>query len=276
MVTYGFYNSKHGDRKYNARQMSSIFDGIITDGVYMSIGTCFRVVPGEGMTVFVGVGRAWFNHTWTWNDSILPLTLPPSELIMKRIDAVVLEVNEEVKARKNEIKIIKGTPSKNKPTRPTLINNEKVHQYPLAFVDVDADATEIRMANITSMIGTSSTPYVTGVLETVNIDALIEQWGDQWRQWFDTFTADSTEEMEVWMRQTRQNFHDWWMGIKQLLGDNPAGNLAEALVRVEKFRKDLLLYHAIYDPLEDENGYYLEDERGRPIEGLVIFETTRG
>ena len=37
-VTYGFYNSIKGDRKYNALEMSSIFDGIIVDGVYMSIG----------------------------------------------------------------------------------------------------------------------------------------------------------------------------------------------------------------------------------------------
>ena len=28
-VTYGFYNSKNRDRRYDAIQMSSIFDGII-------------------------------------------------------------------------------------------------------------------------------------------------------------------------------------------------------------------------------------------------------
>ena len=37
-VSYGFYNSLNGDRKYNARHMSMIFDGIIRDGVFMSIG----------------------------------------------------------------------------------------------------------------------------------------------------------------------------------------------------------------------------------------------
>lgn len=32
--TFGFYNSLNGDRKYNAEQVSSIFDGLISDGVY--------------------------------------------------------------------------------------------------------------------------------------------------------------------------------------------------------------------------------------------------
>ena len=92
-VTYGFYNSLNGDRKYNAEQISSIFDGLIVDGVFASIGTAFAVEAAGGLTVNVGIGRAWFNHTWTLNDSILPLTAPESEVLLDRIDAVVLEVN---------------------------------------------------------------------------------------------------------------------------------------------------------------------------------------
>ena len=41
--TYGFYNSKNHDRTYNAEQMSSIFDGLIEDGIYESIGGAFLV-----------------------------------------------------------------------------------------------------------------------------------------------------------------------------------------------------------------------------------------
>ena len=42
-VTSGFFDSINGDRKYNAEQMSSIFDGIVTDGVFQNIGEAFRV-----------------------------------------------------------------------------------------------------------------------------------------------------------------------------------------------------------------------------------------
>ena len=42
-VTSGFFNSLNGDRRYNAEQMSSIFDGIINDGIFANIGTAFGV-----------------------------------------------------------------------------------------------------------------------------------------------------------------------------------------------------------------------------------------
>ena len=70
-ISYGFYNSINHDRKYNAEQISSIFDGIITDGVYHSIGNAFSVTPGTDMSVNVASGRAWFNHTWTLNDAMI-------------------------------------------------------------------------------------------------------------------------------------------------------------------------------------------------------------
>ena len=62
-VTYGFYDSLNHDRLYNAQQMSAIFDGIINDGVFMSVGNQFHTVAGTGMQVIVKSGRAWFDST---------------------------------------------------------------------------------------------------------------------------------------------------------------------------------------------------------------------
>ena len=50
-VTYGFYNSKNRDRRYDAIQMSSIFDGIIRDGVLQHYGTGMMVKESEGMDI---------------------------------------------------------------------------------------------------------------------------------------------------------------------------------------------------------------------------------
>lgn len=200
MVTYGFYNSKNHDRRYNAIQFGSIFDGIVRDGIFMSIGTCFRVIPAEEMMVLVGIGRAWFNHTWTLNDAPLPLFIPESEVILNRIDAIVIDVNEEQSVRANSIFVVKGTPSKT-PQRPTLINKTNHHQYPLAYISVRAGVTSIRAADITSMVGTSSAPYVTGILDTVNIDALLDQWKDQWQEFFEKQTLDMETTNEFWKRE---------------------------------------------------------------------------
>lgn len=205
MLTYGFYNSKDHDRTYDAIQMSSIFDGIVRDGIFMSIGDCFRVKQDSGMTVLVSPGRAWFNHTWTLNDASLPITIPQSEVILNRIDAIVIEINAELAVRANSIKVIKGTPATN-PVRPTLTNTRLVHQYPLCYISVSQRVTEIRQADITNMIGTSQTPFVTGILDTINIDMLVAQWEDQWKRFYENQTDDMEKTNEYW----KQQWENWY------------------------------------------------------------------
>ena len=91
--TYGFYNSSSGDRKYTADQVSQIFDGIINDGIYVTIGNALAVQPATGMNIKVCSGRAWFNHTWSYNSTDYLLTIATPDLTYSRYDAVVLEVN---------------------------------------------------------------------------------------------------------------------------------------------------------------------------------------
>ncbi len=201
-VTYGFYNSKNGDRKYDAIQMSRIFDGIIRDGILQHYGTAMVVKESEGMMVNVGIGRAWFNHTWTLNDALLPLTVPISEVLLNRIDAVVLEVDARESVRANSIKVIKGTPASS-PKNPTMIKTNDRWQYPLAYIRVNAGVTSIRQANITNCVGTSACPFVTAPLEKMSIDALVAQWGDQWKAFYGAQTSDMEATNSFWKNQWR-------------------------------------------------------------------------
>ena len=89
-VTSGFFNSSNHDRVYNTIQMGQIFDGIINDGVLPNFQDHLVVKSGSGMQVIVGSGRAWFNHTWTYNSTDLPLTIDSASATQDRIDAVVL------------------------------------------------------------------------------------------------------------------------------------------------------------------------------------------
>lgn len=216
-VTYGFYNSLNGDRKYNAEQISSIFDGLIVDGVFASIGTAFSVKAAGGLTINVGIGKAWFNHTWTLNDSILPLTAPESEVLLDRIDAVVLEVNGLESVRENSIKIITGTPS-SAPVRPTLENEGNVHQYPLAYIYRKFGSAVITQADITNMVGTDSTPFVTGILQTISLDELLGQWQDQ----LDRFTDTRSQEVDDWIAQEESDFTTWFNEMKANLQQEQA------------------------------------------------------
>lgn len=204
-VTYGFYNSKNKDRRYDAIQMSSIFDGIIRDGILQHVGTAMMVKESTGMMVNVGIGRAWFNHTWTLNDALLPLTVPQSEVILNRIDAVILEVDSRESVRANTIKIVKGTPATN-PVKPSMIKTNDRWQYPLAYIRVNSGVTSIRQANITNTVGTSECPFVTAPLEKMSIDALVAQWKDQWSKWFNAQTEEIQQSYLDWEKQ----WNDWY------------------------------------------------------------------
>lgn len=167
-VTSGFYNSQNGDRAYDATQMSRMLDGIIDDGVFETVGEAFAVSASSGMTVNVGEGRAWFDHTWTFNDSALQVTIPSSESILNRIDTIVIDVDKRDTVRKNSIVVISGTPATN-PVAPGLIKSTDHNQYPICYIYVGAGVTEIIQANITNLVGTVDCPYVTTTLGATNI-----------------------------------------------------------------------------------------------------------
>lgn len=191
-VTYGFYNSSNGDRKYNAEQFGSIFDGIILDGIFELIGDHFAVTPvGGSLAVYVGTGRAWFNHTWTLNDSNFQVTLEASNLVLPRIDAIVLEVNEST--RTNSFKVVTGTAASS-PQKPTLTNTQTVHQYALAYITVPYGATTISKANIENRVGFDDCPFVTGPLQVLQTNEMVAQWQAIFEEWFDSVKGQLSED----------------------------------------------------------------------------------
>lgn len=192
----------------------------------MSIGDCLRVIPGEGMMLLVSPGKAWFNHTWINNDAPLPVTVSQSEVLLNRIDAIVIDIDQNPEVRKNDVILIKGTPAKT-PQSPTLINDSNHHQYPLAYIAVNAGVTSLRAADITSMVGMSTTPYVTGILETVDIDALVDQWKDQWDRWYELNTEDFTEEFDTWFDTIQNKLTSDVAGSLQAQIDEITNNLNE-------------------------------------------------
>jgi len=242
MLTYGFYNSVNHDRQYNAEQMSSMFDGLITDGIFQSVGNHFNVLAGTGMQINVDSGKAWFNHTWTQNDALLPITVTESEVVLTRIDAVAIEINKDDSARENSIKIIKGTPS-SQPQRPEMQHTETLNQYALAYITVNPGVTEILQSDIVNNIGTETTPFITGIMQSVDITTLLLQWQSQWENWMSSTEASEADwfsrmqaEFELWATAQRTTFNEWsveertefeiWEAtIRNILDQGAAGHL---------------------------------------------------
>ena len=129
MFTSGFYNSVNSDRTYNAVLMDQIFDGVIADGVFATFGSSLLVSENALMNVQVADGRAWFDHSWSYNDSPLVVAIRQSDLILNRIDAVVLEMDSSEEGRENSIKVVSGIPA-GSPVNPDMIKTATVNQYP--------------------------------------------------------------------------------------------------------------------------------------------------
>lgn len=202
-VTSGFFNSVNHDRLYNAEQISSMFDGIILDGIYQGLGDAFIVKPYSDLncTVTVGTGRAWFDHTWTLNSTELALTLDDPNVLYDRIDAIVIDVDRRQDVRENSIKVVKGTVSETGATKPSLIEEELHNQYPLAYVTVKAGSVApIQAQYIENVIGQTKTPLVAGVLEHMDITMFVQQMEDEFNVWFeglkDVVSGDSITNLQ--------------------------------------------------------------------------------
>lgn len=188
-IESGFFNSVNGDRKYNALDFGKMFDGVITDGIFASVGTKMIVTkdPVVGMKVNVGIGKAWFKNSWISNTAIIPFTLAAASNQFARIDAVVIEINRSDLVRQNTIKVLQGNPSAT-PQNPTLTNANGVYQYPLCYILVGKSVTTLYSSNITSMVGTAACPLVSGAVQASNAD-LLAAWRAEFDSWFATLAS---------------------------------------------------------------------------------------
>lgn len=183
MLTFGFYNSKGGDRKYDAEQIGAMFNGLITDGVFAHYKNALKVVPGNGRReLVISSGRAWFNGTWTEvDDKGHSIYLMGSAV--ETTYFVYLAVNKL--DRKNTIAWYSS-----------IANNDPekgLYFYLLAQVTIPGGATKISDSMITDTRGSDLCPYVTGIMETVSFEEIVKRvCGDSWHDWLGVYEADIT------------------------------------------------------------------------------------
>lgn len=182
-ITYGFYDSLNGDRRYTAQQFTELISSMITEGIFENAGDRFHVRRSLTATdgVRVGTGRCWFNGIWVKNDEEINLSLgsynPSSGY--SRIDAVYLYVDKA--NRTAGIASKAGTSTNANPERPVMSENE----LPLAFVHRTCDQSSGSVISlITETMGTPDCPYVTATLPFNNITNVVRGWNDEFYEWF--------------------------------------------------------------------------------------------
>lgn len=207
-LTSGFFKATlvndQPDRVYSSEQFGSLFDGVITDGIFQNYKDAFAVTAGQpsggNLKVLVGSGRAWFNKSWTLNSSSYELTIDKPSATAYRTDAIILEINTDLAIRENKIKVIKGQESLSQNTQvPALTRSSTLNQYLIATVDVKASLNVTNDAMVITdkrNTGGQSAPYAKPVEPVkTTIDGII----DSLEKEFNAYQKVYQEEFSEWM-----------------------------------------------------------------------------
>ena len=206
MLYYGFLDAINGDRKYNSKDFSDYFDGIISDGVYASVGKAFNVsADGTGLFVNVDTGRAKILNRYVLNTSILQLDISAPDTSNYRYDAIIVRISLD--DRTGSIEVLTGMPSTD-PQKPTPSNTETKKAYVLAYVKVPPQATAIAPENVENNRGAENCPWVAGIVDTSNIIAQHEQSLTQTRLQIDELVHNTQSELSQMETDTQTDLNE--------------------------------------------------------------------
>lgn len=251
-VTSGFFNGvadEHGtiDRTYDANDISSMFDGLITDGIFASIGgqfACSKGTDSGKLVVKVETGKAWLNKTWISNNAIqsIELDAAPSGG-KKRIDSIVIDIDKRNNTRKNTIQYIVGTPALD-PQKPTLVTNDDLHkQYALCYITVESGKTDSKDLIV---VDARANNFVTAPASTIDSESLLTGWSEHFQSLYDdqkvklkdelkNLGKDSEAKVEAeittWKTNQQAAFQVWFDSLNATLDSNVATNLTMKLKR---------------------------------------------
>lgn len=186
MVTYGFFNSVDGDRRYTADQMSNYFKGLISDGVYEGLGSAMVVTAGDGMTVNVGTGRAIIDCKWINLDGVEILDISPASPTQARYTAVVVRL--DLTNRTMSLMTKDGKPAAS-PEYPEITSTDMIKELCLAMVYVPANAVSILQTNIVDKRGSDLCLWVTGLIQQLDTSTLFLQWQAAFEEFFEALTG---------------------------------------------------------------------------------------
>ena len=190
----GFFVSQGGDRKYTPDWLAKYIKALVTTGVYSD--EC-GVTAGTGMSVSVAAGRAWIEGYLYLLDTAKTLTIANADASNERRDIVVLRL--DLTARTITVQVVTGTPAA-QPVAPAITRNADVYELELAEISVPAGTSSITQALITDK---RLDDTVCGI----------------------TVSAVQHIPTASYLEQMLAAFNDWFDGVRDILGEDEAGNL---------------------------------------------------
>lgn len=209
----GFFNAimQDGvpDRTYNCDDLNEFLKGLVSEnGIYAEVSSACQVVASSGMNVVVKTGKGQIGFNWFEIESDTTLEIAKSDVVLDRIDRVVIQ--RSLTNRNTVIYIKQGTLA-SIPTPPALTRNESVYEIALADILVSKNISAITTALITDKRSNNSVcGWIVGLIEQFDTTTLFNQY--QTAQ--DNFINNQTQSFEDWYDTQTQNFNNWFNSIK--------------------------------------------------------------
>lgn len=173
------------DRIYNAEDFSSYLNQLVGNGVFPNPSSQLKVVASTGMNVVVGAGSGWINGHKMVNTADLTLTVGASDVLLNRMDAVVMYLDLDTRTMGVEIK--QGTPTAGTPTAPALVRTSTRYELCLATVLVAKQTSAITTSMITdTRTNGSLCGIVQGLIQQIDTTDLWQQQQEAFNEWFES------------------------------------------------------------------------------------------
>lgn len=291
--SYSFFNSKNGDRKYNARNWADYFAPLFKSGVFNGN---LQVVANGSMSVKINKGYAWIDGYMYHLDAPLVLDLETASGNMNRKDNIVIRLdltNRWVRAF-----VVTGAYYSKAAVPPAPEISTTIHEIVIGRISVAAGTTKITQDMIEdTRMDSNLCGWVCGTVKQIEFEQIYEQftafqkkkeeetltWMDACKEWTNKFQDDASSEFTEWEKEKKEAFEVWYSAFKKLLSSKEAdfdewiNSIKDTLTSVENGELLLKLNQMIDDmrtitSADIEaiiNGSYVDDDD----DSSIFYET---
>lgn len=216
-VKSGFFNStettaedgsKTYDREYYAVDFANYLTKVVSNGVFATPSNNLQILASSGMKVVVKAGEGRIDGYWVKNESDYTITIDTADVILNRIDRIVMQLNHD--SRKIDIVYKKGTLATS-PTAPELVRTEQIKEYSLARIYVGKNVTSIAQSSITDTRPLEDECGLIATMGTMESN----NYFIQMQSFVDNFMETKSSEYDTWEDAQQAAFTTWFNNIKE-------------------------------------------------------------
>lgn len=196
------------DRTYYASDFNKYLNRVVSNGVFATPSNNLQVLASSGMEVIIKTGGGRIDGAWLENDSDFTITLDEADVILNRIDRIVMQLNYSDRTFDIVYKV--GELASN-PVAPSLIRTEQIIEYSLARIYVAKGTTTITQSMITD---TRPLEDECGLIATMG-EMESNNYFIQMQDYIENYISTKSSEYETWEETMEAAFDSWFESIKE-------------------------------------------------------------